>query len=35
MINIIQKIGKPIFYNYLNKLGFGQKTNIELAGEET
>ncbi|USN57293.1 MAG: hypothetical protein H6766_02290 [Candidatus Peribacteria bacterium] len=34
MISIIQKIGRPIFYNYLEKIGFGHKTNVELAGEE-
>lgn len=35
MIDIIQKIGRPIFYNYLEKLGFGSKTNIEIAWEES
>ncbi len=35
MMDIIKKIGKPIFYNYIEKLGFGSKTHIELGGEET
>lgn len=34
MVRIIQTIGKEIFYNYYQKLGFGKKTWIELAGEE-
>jgi stage V sporulation protein D (sporulation-specific penicillin-binding protein) len=34
MVRIVQKIGKEAFYNYVQKLGFGQLTNIELAGEE-
>lgn len=33
MINIIQKIGKYVFYNYLEKLGFGKLTGIEIASE--
>lgn len=34
MVRIVQKVGKSVFYNYLEKLGFGQLTNIELAGEK-
>lgn len=34
MVRIIQTIGKEIFYNYYQKLWFGKKTWIELAGEE-
>lgn len=34
MINIIQKIWKYVFYNYLDKLGFGKSTGIELAWED-
>ncbi len=34
MVRIVQRIGKEVFYNYVQKLGFGQLTNIELAGEE-
>lgn len=34
MVRIGQKIGKELFYNYMEKFGFGQKTGIELAGEE-
>lgn len=30
-----QKIGKDIFYTFLNAFGFGQKTGIDIAGEET
>ncbi|MFA7284611.1 MAG: penicillin-binding protein 2 [Candidatus Absconditabacterales bacterium] len=33
MIRIIEKIGKYVFYNYLEKLGFGRPTGIEIAGE--
>ncbi|MDD2515888.1 MAG: penicillin-binding protein 2 [Candidatus Gracilibacteria bacterium] len=33
MIDIIRKIGKPLFYKYINDFGFGQKTNISLEGE--
>lgn len=33
MVRIAQKIGKDTFYNYVDKLGFGKLTNIELAGE--
>lgn len=34
MVRIAQKIGKEIFYNYLDKLWFGKLTNIELANED-
>lgn len=34
MVKIGQKIGKERFYDYIKKLGFGQKTNIGLYGEE-
>lgn len=34
MVKIVQKIGKYAFYNYLEKLGFWELTNIELAGEK-
>ena len=30
MIDIVQKIGKSLFYKYINDFGFGQKTNITL-----
>jgi len=33
MVRIAQKMGKDTFYNYVDKLGFGKLTNIELAGE--
>lgn len=33
MIDIVQKIGKSLFYKYINDFGFGQKTNITLEGE--
>ena len=34
MVKIIQKIQKYAFYNYLNKLGFWENTEIELAWEK-
>lgn len=34
MINIVKKVDMPIFYNYLEKIGFGQLTHIELAWED-
>lgn len=34
MVRIVQAVGKNNFYNYLNKLNFGQMTNIELAWED-
>ena len=34
VVRVVQKLGKAVFYNYLEKLGFGQLTNIELAGEK-
>jgi cell division protein FtsI/penicillin-binding protein 2 len=35
MIRIVQSLGKEIFYNYLAKLGFWEKTWIELASEKS
>ena len=35
MINIVQRIGKPLFYEYLTKFGFGDTTGITLDGEHT
>lgn len=35
MVRIAQAVTKYVFYNYLNKLGFGQKTWVELANEES
>lgn len=34
MIRIVQKIGKEIFYNYLEKFWFGKLTGIEIAEEK-
>lgn len=34
MVRIAQKLGKEIFYNYMEKLGFGKTTWIELANED-
>ena len=34
MVNIVQKIQKYAFYNYLNKFGFWEETGIELAWEK-
>lgn len=34
MVRIVQRIGKEMFYNYLDKLGFWKLTNIELAWED-
>ena len=33
MVRIAQRMTKYVFYSYLEKLGFGKKTGIELAGE--
>jgi stage V sporulation protein D (sporulation-specific penicillin-binding protein) len=30
MIDIVQKIGKALFFKYINDFGFGNKTNITL-----
>lgn len=35
MVRIAQKVSKYVFYSYLKKLKFGEKTGIELAGEES
>lgn len=34
MIKIGQMMGKETFFDYVNKFGFGQKTNIGIYGEE-
>ena len=34
MVRIAQKIGKEVFYNFMDKFGFGKETGIELAGED-
>ncbi len=34
MVRIAQKLGKEVFYNYVDKLGFGKITWIELANED-
>lgn len=34
MVRMAQKMTKYVFYSYLEKLGFGKLTGIELAGEE-
>lgn len=34
MVRIAQKIKKEAFFNYMERFGFGQLTNIELAGED-
>lgn len=34
MIRIVQKVGKEIFYNYLERFGFGKLTGIEIAEEK-
>ncbi len=34
MVRIAQKLGKEVFYNYIEKLGFGKNTWIELANED-
>ncbi|HMS91207.1 MAG TPA: penicillin-binding protein 2 [Candidatus Absconditabacterales bacterium] len=34
MVRIAQKMGKEIFYNYLDKLAFGKITGIEVANED-
>ena len=33
MINIIEKIGKSLFYQYIQEFGFSSKSNITLDGE--
>lgn len=34
MVRIAQKMGKEIFYNYIDKLGFGKLTWVEVANED-
>lgn len=34
MVRISQKLGKEVFYNYIDKLGFWKATGIELANED-
>lgn len=34
MVRIVQKVGKYAFFNYLDKLGFGKLSDIQLAGEK-
>lgn len=34
MVRVVQKVGKNNFYNYVEKLGFGKLTDVELAGED-
>jgi len=34
MVRIAQKVTKYIFYSYVKKLKFGERTGIELAGED-
>ncbi len=34
MVRIAQKMGKEVYYNYMDKLWFGKLTNIELANED-
>ena len=33
MINIIEKIGRPLFARYISEFGFGKKTNLTIDGE--
>jgi cell division protein FtsI/penicillin-binding protein 2 len=35
MVRIAQAMTKYVFYSYLEKLGFGELTGIELAGEDS
>ena len=35
MIRIVQKIGKVLFYHYLNEFGFSLPTGITLFGEKS
>lgn len=35
MINIVQKVGKPLFYEYLRKFGLGDITGVTLDDENT
>ena len=34
MVQIGQKMGKNVLYNYIDKFGFGKKTGIDVYGEE-
>ena len=33
MTFVVQKMGKAMFYDYLTKFGFGQRTDVDLEGE--
>ncbi len=35
MINIVQKVGRPLFYEYLKKFGLWEITGLSLDGEHT
>jgi len=35
MINIVQRVGRPLFYEYLKKFGLGEITGLTLDGEHT
>jgi stage V sporulation protein D (sporulation-specific penicillin-binding protein) len=35
MINIVQRVGRPLFYEYLKKFGLGDITGLTLDGEHT
>ena len=31
MVRIVQKVGKALFYNYLQDFGFGKATDVALS----
>ena len=35
MIDIVQAMGRDVFYNFRNDFGFGEQTGIDLPGEES